>query len=312
MWNHSVMAATATTSKGRSARTASGSGSLFAIAAYGLWGFAPIYWKQLEAVPATEVLAYRVIGSLIFAALLLPSQGGLEPLRAALRPARARWLVTASALLLGCNWWLFIWAVNTDRILDTSFGYYLTPLVNVAIGLTVFRERLGALQWVAVALAATAVGYLAWDLGGLPWISLALGGSFALYGALRKYGDASSIGGFVAEMAVLVVPAAAYLALRYATGEGALQHLDTLPPGMPGLLAGVGVVTATPLLCFASAAKRLPLTTVGFFQYIAPTLSLGVAIWLYSEPFTRTHAISFALIWSALCFYTWDSLARRR
>lgn len=283
------------------------SGVLFAVATYGLWGFAPIYWKQLVQVAAAEILAYRVLGSLIFMAALVGALRIVGPLASDFVPTRGRWLLVSSGLLLACNWWIFIWAVNTDRIVDTSLGYYLTPLLNVGLGLALFRERLSPLQWAAVALAGLAVGYMAWELGRLPWISLVLGASFAVYGALRKYGNASSIGGFTVEIAALVPLAALFLVQREWSGEGVWSGDDDVSVATLALLVGSGAATV-PLLLFASAVKRLPLSAVGVFQYIAPSTSLLIAVWLYGEPFTRTHVVTFGLIWSALALYTWDSL----
>ena len=281
-------------------------GSLFALAAYVSWGFTPIYWKQFDAVSATSILAYRILAALVLAWVLVVVTRRLEELQIALRAKRQRWLLLGSGLLLGCNWWIFIYAVNTDRIVDTSLGYYLTPLLNVAIGLMVFRESLSRSQRIAVGLAAAGVAYMAVDLGRLPWISLALGGTFAVYGALRKYGQVSSLGGLLVECGVLLGPALGYLVWSEVAGFGAVTALRGLPAGTLVLLSACGLVTAFPLVCFASAARRLPLSAVGIFQYIAPSLSLGLAVWLYNEPFTATHAVTFTLIWGALALYTWD------
>jgi chloramphenicol-sensitive protein RarD len=230
----------------------------------------------------------------------------------ALRSPRQRVMLVGSGLLLGTNWWVFIYAVNTDRIVDTSLGYYLTPLLNVAIGVLLFGERLVRAQQVAVVLAAAGVAYMAWDFGRLPWISLTLGGSFALYGALRKSTTIPSLGGLLVEAAVMSLPSLAYLLWVGPGGSTADAAIDAWPLGRPGLVVACGLITAFPLVCFGSAAKRLPLSAVGIFQYIAPSLSLGVAVWLYDEAFTVAHGITFGLIWCALALYTWDGFVRVR
>jgi chloramphenicol-sensitive protein RarD len=288
------------------------SGILFALGAYVSWGFTPIFWKQLVDVPATEILAYRIVGALGISAGLVFATGQGAALRDVLRSRRQLLMLVASGLLLGVNWWVFIYAVNTDRIVDTSLGYYLTPLLNVAIGVLLFGERLERAQKIAVALAAVGVAYMAWDFGRLPWISLTLGISFAFYGAIRKSSPVTSLGGLTVETGALLLPSLAYLVWG-GEGHGASDAaLPTWTLGRPGLVLACGLLTAFPLGCFASAARRLPLSAVGIFQYIAPSLSLGVAVGLYGEPFTRVHAITFALIWCALALYTWNGFARAR
>jgi len=310
LWNHAAVSAREQIP--HPSPPLSRAGSLYALLAYTTWGFAPIFWKQLDQIEATELLAYRSLGSLSLATLLIVSLGQWSQLRSSLQSRRQQWLLLGSSLLLGCNWWIFIWAVNNDRIVDTSLGYYLTPLLNVALGMAIFRERLSRPQALAVALAAAGVAYMAWDLGRLPWISLALGFTFAAYGLLRKWCEVSSLGGLVVEAGLLAGPALGYLAQREISGQGALSRLGELPAGTLGLLAGTGLVTAFPLVCFASAARRLPLSALGLFQYLAPSLSLGVAVWLYAEPFTRAHAITFGLIWCALALFSWAGFGPMR
>jgi len=288
------------------------SGIMFALAAYFTWGFTPIFWKQLLAVPATEILAYRIFGAMLLSAGLVWVMGQAGPVLEALRAPRQRAMLVGSGLLLGVNWWVFIYAVNTDRIVDTSLGYYLTPLLNVAIGVLLFHERPVRAQQIAVSLAAAGVVYMAWDFGRLPCISLVLGGSFALYGALRKSTAIPSLGGLLVETAVMSVPSLAYLVWVGPGGSESDSVIAAWPLGWPGLVLACGLITAFPLVCFGSAAKRLPLSAVGIFQYIAPSLSLGVAVWLYGEAFTTAHAITFGLIWCALALYTWDGVARAR
>jgi chloramphenicol-sensitive protein RarD len=293
-------------------RTLSTSGVLFALAAYAAWGFTPIYWKQLEALGASEIIAHRVLGSLLLVGVVLLLLRQYGALRVSLSHPRERRLLLASAVLLAINWWIFVWAVNTNQIVETSLGYYLTPLLNVAFGMGLYRERLSRPQAIAVGLAAAGVFYMAYDFGRLPWLSLALGVTFALYGVLRKATTVSSIGGLGVECCVMAIPALVYLWRLEASGSGTLLRLEEFPPLTLPLLLGCGVVTAFPLVCFASAARRLPLTAIGFFQYIAPSLSLGVAVWLYDEDFTVTHGVTFGLIWAALALYSWESFGFRR
>jgi chloramphenicol-sensitive protein RarD len=287
-------------------------GAAYAVLAYTSWGFIPIYWKWLSAIPPLELLLHRIAGTALFAALLLTVSGRWREIGEILRHRRRLAALFGSALLITVNWGLFIWAVQHEQILATSLGYYLNPLANVALGLVLLRERISRLQGVAVAIAAAGVAYFTAAAGGLPWISLALALSFALYGLIRKTVAAGSLAGLAVETALLAPAALGGIALLEARGAGALGAADRLgAPVLAGLL-GAGVVTALPLLWFASAARRLQLATVGLFQYIAPSLALGCAVLLYGEPFTRAHAVAFACIWLALALYSIESLRAYR
>jgi len=287
------------------------SGAVYAVAAYTSWGLLPAYWKSLADVPALEVLMHRVAGTVVFACLLLTVSRRWEEVRAALRSRRALALLAASSLLIAGNWLTFIWAVGQHQIVATSLGYYLNPIVNVGIGMVVLREQLRPLQLVAVAIAAAGVAYFTAAQGGLPWISLVLALSFALYGLVRKTVSVASLAGLAIETAALAPLAVAGIAWREAHGSGAFARAADLSPAVPWLLGCAGVVTATPLVWFASAARRLRLATLGLFQYIAPSLSLLLAVLVYGEPFTRAHAIVFACIWTALALYTLESWRAR-
>jgi len=286
-------------------------GALYAIGAYTTWGLLPIYWKSLASVPALEVLMHRVAGTVVFAALLLTVSRRWDEVRAALRSRRTIAALATSSLLIATNWGTFIWAVGRHEIVATSLGYYLNPLVNVALGMLVLRERLRPLQLVAVAITAAAVAYFTVAQGGLPWISLVLAVSFALYGLVRKTVAVASLAGLAIETAVLAPLAIAGIAWREAHGAGAFARMADLPPAVPWLLGFAGAVTATPLVWFGSAARRLRLATLGLFQYIAPSLSLLVAVFLYGEPFTRAHVVVFAGIWIALALYSLESWRAR-
>jgi chloramphenicol-sensitive protein RarD len=286
-------------------------GAMYAIAAYTTWGLLPIYWKSLAEVPALEVLMHRVAGTVAFAALLLTVSRRWDEVRAALRSRRAIAALATSSLLIATNWGTFIWAVGRHEIVATSLGYYLNPLVNVALGMIVLRERLRPLQLVAVAITALGVAYFTIAQGGLPWISLVLAVSFALYGLVRKTVAVASLAGLAVETAVLAPIAIAGIAWREANGTGAFARMDDLSPAVPWLLGFAGAVTATPLVWFGSAARRLRLATLGLFQYIAPSLSLLLAVFFYGEPFTRAHGIVFACIWTALMLYSLESWRAR-
>ena len=282
-------------------------GALYALIAYGIWGIAPIYWKETRVVPPAELLAYRVLASFGVALLLIAALRGGGELVRALRAPRSAAVAALAGLLLAANWLTFIWAVQNDRILATSLGYYINPLVNVLFGLLLLRERLTRAQTLAVGLAALGVALETLALGELPWIALVLAGTFGLYGLVRKLGPAAPVTGFAIEMLTLAPLALVYLFQIDAQGEA---HVPSHRTGMQWLIAGSGPLTAAPLLAFASAAKRLPLSLLGMFQYIAPSLALVVAVTLYGEPFTRAHVASFGCVWLALGLTMWDSLQR--
>jgi len=287
------------------AAAAPGSGIAFGLAAYGLWGVVPAYWKLLSAVPATELLAQRVLWSLGLALLLLVATGGVATWRAVLGSPRHVLPVSAAAVLLAVNWLVFIYAVATDRVLATSLGYYLNPLLNVLLGLFVLGEGLRRLQAVAVVIAAVGVGYYVFALGTLPWISVVLAATFGLYGLVRKMAPVDPIVGFGVEMTVLSLPSAAFLALLYAMGEA---QLPTGRSKVDWLVPVSGIVTAVPLICFNAAAKRLTLIAVGILQYVAPSIALVLAVVRYDEPFEAVHAVTFGLVWLALAIFTVDSV----
>jgi chloramphenicol-sensitive protein RarD len=284
-------------------------GVLYALAAYGVWGFAPIYWRALEAVPAPQLLAHRVLWSfLVGVALVLLTRRGGE-LRDVLRSRRRLLPMLLSALLIGINWLVFLFAVETNRVLDTSLGYYINPLISVLMGTLLLGERLRPWQIASVALAAAGVLLLTLSFGELPWISLVLAFSFALYGLVRKLAAVMPVTGFTLETTILAPLGLAYLMSQHA--DGVIAAAETTL-GTRLLLAGTGAFTAIPLLCFNSAAKRLKLSTVGLFQYIAPSISFVLAVALYDEPFTRAHAVAFTCVWLALGIYTLDSFRANR
>jgi chloramphenicol-sensitive protein RarD len=269
------------------------------LSAYALWGVLPIYFKLIAAVPAFDIVAHRVLWSLPFLALLIAASKGWTKVRAAVTQPRTLGILTVTALLIGGNWLLYVYAVTSGHILAASFGYYLNPLANVLLGRFALKERLSRMQWAAVAIAAAGISVLAAGALGQLWISLTLCISFALYGLLRKIVPADAVTGLGVETALLFPLAIAWLGWKAATGQPWMGLTDR----QAMLLMLAGIVSTTPLLLFTAAAKRLPYSTMGMLQFIAPTLQFLIAVVLYGEPFKTAHAIAFAAIWTALALY---------
>lgn len=284
-------------------------GALYAALAYGTWGVLPIYWKALAGVPLIEVLAHRVLGTVLFTFTLLAVLRRMPEVAEALRSSRERISLLVSGLLIAVNWGVFIWAVGAGRIVETSLGYYLNPIVNVLLGTLLLRERLRRAQVIGVALAGLGVLVLLLSHGRLPWIALVLAVTFGLYGLMHKLTRVRPIAALAIETSVLAPAALLYLGVATQPLGGALRTAGPLAQTLLGL---AGPVTALPLLWFGSAARRLRLSTLGLFQYLAPTLALLVAVFLYHEPFTRAHAVAFTLIWGALALYSVDALQSSR
>ena len=274
-------------------------GFALGLAAYALWGVLPLYFKALRGIAAVDIVAHRVLWSLPFLAILITIARGWPSVRAVVAQPRTLGVLTLTALLIGGNWLLYVYAVTSGHILAASFGYYLNPLANILLGRFVLKERLGRLQWTAVAIAAAGISVLAAGALGQLWISLTLCASFALYGLLRKVVSADAVTGLGVETAVLFPLAIAWLGWRLASGAQIFgpTELDH------GLLLVAGIVSTTPLLLFTAAARRLPYSTLGMLQFLAPTLQFLIAVLLYGEPFTRSHAVAFVAIWTALVLY---------
>lgn len=269
--------------------------------AYACWGVFPLYFKALQAVPPLELLAHRVAWSLVFVGALLAWQRRWAWLGPALRDGAVLRSFGASALLIAANWFLYIWAVVNDRIVESSLGYFINPLVNVLLAALVLHERLRRGQWAAVALAAAGVAWLTWQAGALPWIALALACSFAGYGLLRKTAPLGALEGLAMETLMLGPLAVGVLALL--AWQGSARFVDA-GLGTQALLLAAGPVTAIPLLLFAAGARRIPFALLGLLQYIGPTLQLLVGVWVFGEPFGASQAVGFALIWAALALYS--------
>jgi chloramphenicol-sensitive protein RarD len=284
-------------------------GVLYGIAAYGLWGVFPLYFPLLDPAGPVEILAQRIVWSLLVVLLLLAARRRLRALVDVGRDRRTGMMLAAAAVLIAVNWGTYIYAVTSDRTLEAALGYFITPLVSVAFGMAVFGERLRRAQWVAVGLGAVAVVVLTAYYGGFPWISLVLAASFGTYGLLKKLAGVGAAESLGFETLVLFVPAMAFLAIAGTTfgSEGG---------GHAALLASSGLVTAVPLLLFAACVTRVPLTTVGLLQYLAPVLQFLIGWLIQDEAMPASRWAGFALVWLALVVFTWDELrsagARRR
>lgn len=293
-------------------------GLTFGIAAYIWWGICPIYFKLVAHIPPLEILAHRVVQTLILLSLFLLATKRLAQLRTTLQDRKTKLALTASSTLIAINWLTFIYAVSTDRIVEASLGYFINPLVSVILGMTVLGERPRPAQWLSLTIAAIGVAWLTYTNGSLPWISIVLAISFALYGLIRKQTKATSLIGLTIETAILAPIAIAFLILITTTNptwlpKGAQTPLIDLSPTTNTLLiAAAGLVTMLPLLWFAKAAKALPLITLGLLQYLAPSLQFLMGVAVFSEPFTTTTAIGYATIWAAIALFATDAIARAR
>jgi chloramphenicol-sensitive protein RarD len=281
-------------------------GIAYASAAYLLWGVAPVYFKALQSVPPPEILAHRIVWSLALCAALLLALRRLQWLADLRRQPRVLAWFVASSLLVATNWFVYIWAVNSGRVVDASLGYFINPLVNVLIGSVFLHERLRIAQWLAVGIAAAGVAWLTWQAGTPPWIGLTLALSFGFYGLLRKTAALGAIEGLTLEAVLLAPLAAAYLLWLESGGHGSFADGDT---ATRLLLFAAGPVTAVPLLLFAAGARRIPFTTLGLLQYLGPSLQLLLGVFLYGEPFAE-RAPGYVLIWVALALFTAEGLAQ--
>jgi len=280
-----------------------------ALIAYALWGLLPVYWKWLHGVPALQLIAHRVVWSFLGLALVLWLSGQISELRPSGLSRRAIRTYLVSALLIGANWLLYVWAVNAGFIVETSLGYFINPLLSVSLGVLVFRERLRRLQWVAVGIAVAGVFQLTFAYGRLPWIALALAGTFAAYGLVKKTAPLGPLVGLAIETGLLLIPSVIVLGWSEARGGDSLAHGS---PTTLALLVGAGVVTTVPFVLFSSAAQRIPLSLIGLLQYTAPTLQFLIGVFLFREPFTRLQFYGFALVWIALAIFAIEGVAARR
>ena len=284
-------------------------GVVYATLAFVWWGLFPLYFRIVTTVPAPEILAHRVLWCLLFLAAVLTARRQWGWLRPVLRQPKVLAAFVASALLIGANWLAYIWAVTNGHVLDASLGYFITPLVNVLLGMTLLHERLRRAQWVALSLAALGVVWLAWQAGHPPWIALLLAASFGGYGLMRKVAVLGALEGLTLETMLLAPLALGVLALAAYRGDGSFPATDALTNLW---IIALGPLTAVPLLLFAAGARRLSMTTLGLMQYIGPTIQFAVGVWLFHEPFSTARLIGFGFIWLALLVYTADGLRLAR
>jgi chloramphenicol-sensitive protein RarD len=279
------------------------------LGAYVLWGVFPLYFPLLEPAGGVEIVAHRVAWSLVFVGLLLSVRRGWGQVRAAVADRRSLLVLAAAAVLIAVNWLVYVLAVNSGHVVEASLGYFINPLVSVVLGVVVFRERLRRLQWVAVAIAVLAVLVLTVDSGRPPWIALVLAASFGLYGLMKKLVRVEAAPGLFVETTVVLLPALAVIAVLQGRGNAAFGHEGI---GNALLLASTGLATAVPLLLFAAAARRVPLSTVGLLQYVTPLMQLSIGVFVYGEPMPPARLAGFAIVWLALAVFTADSLRSAR
>jgi len=294
-------------------------GYLYGLVAYASWGFFPLYFKLLRPAGALEILAHRVVWSAVFIALLLSAMRGWRSIAALRHRRRTLGMIALAAVLIAVNWGVYIYGVNSSHVVETSLGYFITPLISVAFGLMLFGERLRAPQWAALGLGAVAVVVLTVDYGRLPWIALTLAGSFSCYGLVKKRLGLPPANGLFVESGLLALPGLAYLGWLTAAGQstfghGAAGHATAwhTAAGHAALLLVSGPLTAVPLLLFAGAANRIPMTGLGILQYVAPILQLFCGVVIYHEPMPTAQLLGFGLVWLALVVFTWDALAAAR
>ncbi len=283
-------------------------GILYGLAAYALWGLFPVYWKWLREVPALQLLGHRIGWSFLLLMAIILITYRWTGFRAALT-RRTLAIYAVAAVALAINWLVYVWSVNADYVVEASLGYFINPLLSVLLGVIVLRERLRPIQWVPIGLAAAGVTYLTLSYGGRLWIPIVLAVSFGFYGLLKKIAPLNSLFGLTLETGILFVPALAYLLFVQFQGDGKFLHLGAVSDL---LMVGAGVVTTVPLLLFASAARRIPLSMVGVLQYITPTLQFLLGVLVYHEPFDRTRLIGFSIVWAALIFFWAENYLAQR
>jgi chloramphenicol-sensitive protein RarD len=283
-------------------------GILSAALAFLCWGLFPLYFHAIGDIPPVQILAHRMLWSLLFLMIVLAMRRQWAWLELVRRP-RVFGSFVASALLLSLNWLIYIWAVNNGHVIEASLGYFINPLVNISLGYLLLKERLRRAQWMAIAVAALGVAWLTWQAGTVPWIALALALSFGGYGLLRKTAALGALEGLSFETMVLFPLAAAYVVWLTLHGQNAFLNTDSNTTRV--LLMAAGPITAIPLLLFASGARQIPLSVLGLLQYLSPTLQFLLGVWIFHEAFTADRLVGFALIWLALALFAFEGLLRR-
>ena len=284
-------------------------GVLSGLGAYALWGLFPLYFPLLEPSSGLEIVAHRVLWSLLFVGLLLFALRRWSHVRAAVIDLRTLLVLAGAAVLIAGNWLVFVYGVNSGHVVETSLGYFINPLVSVLLGVVAFSERLRPLQWTAVGIAAVAVAVLTVDYGRPPWIALILALTFGLYGLMKKLVKVEAAPGLFVETALVALPAVVVLAVLHGSGSGTFGQVS---PAHSLLLASSGAATAIPLLLFAAAARRIPLSTVGLLQYLTPLMQLSIGVFVYDEPMPPARLAGFAIVWLALGVFTVDMLRHAR
>lgn len=285
-------------------------GVLYTASAYILWGILPIYWKLIQQIPAFEILAHRILWSFVFMGLIVwlskKQKGFIEQVHEIWKDKKQLVGITLASIAISINWVTYIWAVNTDHVIEASLGYYINPLVSILLGMIVLKETFSKVQWLAFLLAGCGVGYMTIHFGTVPWIALLLAFSFGAYGLLKKLVPLNAMYGLTIETMIVTPVALVYLLSQQQGQWSGVEWVSTTTL----LVFGAGIVTAVPLLLFSAGAKRIPLSMVGFLQYFAPTIMLVIGVFLYDEPFTQVHAVSFTLIWAGLAVYTLTRMKR--
>ncbi len=279
-------------------------GVVCATSAFLIWGLSPVYWKVLRSIPAFEIIMHRVIWSFLFLIILLIFLRHWNGFTAAVKRPRTFAFLLPTTILLGFNWFIYIWAVNNDHILQASLGYFINPLINILLGMVFLRERLRRLQTMSLMLAGFAVLYLTFQYGEFPWIALSLALAFGFYGLIRKLAPIGSLVGLSVEMLLLSGPAMVYILFLHSKGTGALFHISVK---IDLFLMGTAFLTAFPLLLFTLGTRRLNLSTVGFLQYITPSCMFLLGVFLYNESLSSAQLLAFVLIWTALFIYSTDA-----
>jgi chloramphenicol-sensitive protein RarD len=280
-------------------------GVFYSMMAFIIWGISPIYWKLMKHIPSLEIITHRLVWSFVFLLPLIVLSGRWHEFTAAIKNIRTFCILLVTAILVTGNWFIYIWAVNNEYLLQASLGYYINPLVNVLLGMVFLKERLRPLQIAAVLIACAGVLYLTIQYGQFPWIALSLAFSFGFYGLIRKTAPVGSLVGLTVETMLLFIPGVIYLAYLDRIGAGSLFRVNFT---LDGLLMFTSVVTAVPLLFFALGAKRINLSTVGLLQYIGPSGMFLLAVFAYHEPVSSAQVITFICIWTALALYSFDSI----
>lgn len=281
----------------------SSSGVWYAIAAYSIWGILPIYWKAMKQIPASDILAHRIFWSFLFLAAIISGMRKWSEFRQAFTSVRSVLAISLASILISTNWLVYIWAVNSNHIVEASLGYYINPLLTIMLGMIVLRERADFWQFVSIALAFVGVGFLTYQYGRVPWVALTLAVSFAVYGLVKKLSRLSSLTGLAAETMMVAPLALGFLIFQISSQAVAYVHVSAW---LVVMIVLTGVVTSVPLLFFAQGAKRVSLSTLGFVQYLSPSLSLLIGVFIYKERFTHIDLISFSCIWVALAIFSFS------